>query len=387
VVNRIRAGSWLSQSVYRFHDVSRGDVILGGSLSLLIMGMSSGVLRTGHPHGGAVAAVAALAMTLPVAWERRAPLAAAAAIAVGAAVNEFAIGPMVRCAAGLPAAFAIAFFVGSRCSGRGLAAGSACCAAAVTIQAFFDPRLDPRFLVGGLPVVAGFCLAGRLARSRSRLAAALGQRNSELRAQREETAQLAVAADRARVAEDLHGFLGDRIAGLAAVAAAGREMITADPAAARAAFGVVENGGRATLDKMREVVGTLRQDMLTEPQPALAQLGALLERATSADARLHIQGSARTLPAGVEVTGYRIVEHLLAALADAPQARIDVRVRFTPDALELHVAGPPSHRPDDAASFASARTRAALLGGTLRIQTREGRCDAHVRLPVTAGYA
>jgi hypothetical protein len=93
------------------------------------------------------------------------------------------------------------------------------------------------------------------------------------------------------------------------------------------------------------------------------------------------------LPAGVEVTGYRIVEHLLAALADAPEERIDVRVRFTPDALELHVAGPPSQRPDDAASFASARARAALLGGTLRIQTREGRCDALVRLPVTAGYA
>jgi len=294
---------------------------------------------------------------------------------------------MVRCGAALPAVFAIAFFTGTRCTGRRLAAGMMLGLGAVIAQAFFDPVLGPGFLVAGLPIVAGFCLAGRLARSRSLTAAELRQRNTELRAQREQTARLAVTADRTRVAEDLDSFLRDRITAMAQAAAAGRELVDRDPVGARGAFAAVENSGRATRSRMREVVGTLREEAPTEPQPVLAQLGDLLERATSADARLSVAGSPRALPAGVELSGYRIVEHLLGALDDAPDARIDVRVRFGPDALELRVAGPAGQQTDPARTFAVARERAALLGGSLRIDTSSGRCDALVRLPLTSGHA
>ncbi len=81
------------------------------------------------------------------------------------------------------------------------------------------------------------------------------------------------------------------------------------------------------------------------------------------------------------------MEHLLAALDDAPEARIDVRVRFGPDTLELRVAGPAGRQADPAGAFAVARERAALLGGTVRIETSSGRCHALVRLPLTAGHA
>ena len=174
---------------------------------------------------------------------------------------------------------------------------------------------------------------------------------------------------------------------MAAAAAAGREMVFSDPAAADGAFAAVETSGRATLSQMREVVGTLRQESPTEPQPVLAQLGNLLERATSADARLQVEGSPRALPEGVELSGYRIVEHLLAALEDAPDARIDVRVRFAPDALELEVAGPAAREADPATAFAMVRERAALLGGTLRVENQAGRCDVLVQLPLTPRYA
>ena len=206
-------------------------------------------------------------MTIPVAWERRAPLAAAAAVAVGAALNELLIGPMVRCGPGLPAVFVIAFFAGTRLDRRRLVIAETLCLAAVTLQSFFDPNLGPSFLVAGIPIVPASCLAGKLARSRARAAVALRERNAELREQREQTAQLAVAADRARVAADLDGFLRDRITAMATAAEAGRELITADPDAAQGAFAEVENSGRATLAQMREVVGTLRQERLTAPQP------------------------------------------------------------------------------------------------------------------------
>lgn len=386
-VNRMSLGGWLWRPVWGLREVGLGDVMFAGLLSLLAIGLASGVLKAGYSHGGAVAAAGALAITLPVAWERRAPVVAAAAVAVAAPLNGLLIGPMVRCAAALPAVFAIAFFTGTRCTGRRLAAGTMLCLGAATAQAFFDPVLGPGFLAGGLPIVAGFCLAGRLARSRRLTAAELRQRNAELRAQREQTARLAVAADRTRVAEGLDGLLRDQIAAMASAAAAGRKLIASDPAATRGAFAAVENSGRATLSQMREVVGTLREEAPTEPQPVLAQLGALLERATSADARLSVEGSPRALPAGVELSGYRIVEHLLAALDDAPEARIDVRVRFGPDALELRVAGPAGRQPDPAGALAAARERAGLLGGTLRIQTSSGRCDALVRLPLAPGHA
>jgi signal transduction histidine kinase len=385
-VNAISLVSWLWRPAWRLREVGWGDIALATILSLWAIGLTSGVFAA-RPHSGVAAAIVALAMTIPVAWERRAPLAAAAAVAVGAGLNELLIGPMVRCGPGLPAVFVIAFFAATRLAGSRLRLAIALCLAAVALQSFFDPNLGASFLVAGVPVVLASCLAGRLARSRSRTAAALRERNAELRRQREQTAALAVAADRARVAGDLDEFLRDRITAMAQAAAAGRELVTEDPAAAQAAFADVENSGRATLSQMREVVGTLREERLTAPQPVLAQLGSLLDSATTADARLRVEGSPRVLPAGLELSAYRIVEHLLAVLQDEPGARIDVLVRFAPDALELDVAGPVGRQADPAAAFSVARERVALLGGTLQIDTSPVRWAALVRLPLAADYA
>jgi signal transduction histidine kinase len=385
-VSAIGLVSWLWRPVWRLREVGWGDIALAAGLSLWAIGLTSRLFVT-RPHSGAAAAIVVLAMTIPVAWERRNPLAAAAAVAVGAALNELLIGPMVRCGPGLPAVFVIAFFAATRLDRRRLVVAAALCLAAVTLQSFYDPNLGASFLVAGVPVTLASCLAGRLARSRARAAAALRERNAELREQREQTAQLAVAADRARVAADLDDFLRDRITAMATAAEAGRELITADPDAAQGAFAEVENSGRATLAQMREVVGTLRHERLTAPQPVLAELGSLLESATTSDARLRVEGSPRLLPAGLELSAYRIVEHLLAALQDDPGARIDVLVRFAPDALELDVAGPVGRHADPAAAFSVARERVALLGGTLRIDTSPARWAALVKLPLTADYA
>jgi signal transduction histidine kinase len=385
-VRAISLVSWLWRPALRLREVGWGDIALAAILSVWAIGLTSGVVKTA-PHSGVAAAILVLAMTIPVAWERRAPLAAAAAVAVGAALNELLIGPMVRCGPGLPAVFVIAFFAATRLDRRRLVVAGALCLAAVVLQSFYDPNLGASFLVAGVPVVLASCLAGRLARSRALAAAALRERNAELREQREQTAQLAVAADRARVAGDLDEFLRDRITAMGAAAAAGRQLIAEDPAAAQAAFATVENSGRATLSQMREVVGTLREERLTAPQPVLAELGSLLESATTSDARLRVEGSPRALPAGLELSAYRIVEHLLAALQDEPGARIDVLVRFGPDALELDVAGPAGRPADPVAAFSVARERVALLGGTLRIDTSPARWAALVRLPLAADYA
>jgi signal transduction histidine kinase len=383
-VNAIGLVSWMWRPAWRLREIGWGDLVFAALLSLwviILCGVKPG------PHAGVAASIVGLAMTLPVIWERRAPLAAAGAVAAGAALNELLIGPMVRCGPGLPAVFVIAYFAATRLDWRRLVIAGALCLAAVALQSFYDPQLGASFLVAGVPVVLASGLAGRGARSRARTAAALREQNALLREQREQTARLAVAADRARVAGDLDEFLRDRITAMATAAEAGRDLVTADPAAAQDAFAEVETSGRATLAQMREVVGTLREERLTAPQPALAELGRLLESATTSDARLRVEGSPRALPAGLELSAYRVVEHLLAALQDEPGARIDVLVRFGANALELDVAGPAGRPADPVMAFSVARERVALLGGTLRIDTSPARWAALVRLPLAADYA
>ena len=382
------AMNWLRRPAGPARGIGWGDIVLASLLSAWAIVLVTGIFPGSTDRGGVVAAIGVLAMTVPVAFGRRYPLAAAVVVAVGTAVNELLIGPMVRCGPALPAALIIAFYAGARLRpGRWLAVALAACLADVTLQAYYDPILAPAldFMSVALPAVVLACGAGWLVRQLAAAARALRARNAELRAQRERTAELAVATDRARIASDLNDFLRDRIETMAEAASTGRDLVTADPAAAQDALALVGSSGRETLAQMREVVGNLRAEQLSGPQPVLADLDSLLERATTADARLAVSGTPRALPAGLELSAYRIVEHLLEALADTPQARIDVRLRFGDEALELDVSGPAGSQ--QGTPFATAHERVALLGGTLRIEAGADRCTALVRLPLAPGYA
>jgi hypothetical protein len=377
-------------------------VILSGYAVALV----SGVIHTSHPHGGAAASVGVLVMILPVAWRRPAPLAAAAVMAVAALLNGLVFGPMVRCGAFLPAIFLVAYAAGVRRDRAASAAGLLLCAAAVVAEGLYDPQIEAAGLVAVLPVLAAFFASGRLVRVRTQTAAALRESSAELRRQREETARLAVLADRTRVTADLEQSLHAQIGGLASTAAGGLGALAGDPAgdqaAARQALASIERDGRAVLGHLREVLSTLQERppgepqssesqpserLPHEPQPTLARLSELLARATTADARLTVEGSPRTLPAGLELSGYRIVEHLLLALEDAPEAAVDVRLSFTHDVLELHVSGPPAANVDLRAVLAAARERAGLHGGTVDSRLAGGVCYAMARLPLVSSHA
>jgi Histidine kinase len=200
-----------------------------------------------------------------------------------------------------------------------------------------------------------------------------------------------VLADRARVSADLEDSLHARIGGIAAAAAAGLGALNAadaDGSGARQALASIEHDGRDVLGHLREVLGELRERAPSEPAPTLARLTTLLDRATTADARLAVDGSPRTLPAGLELSGYRIVEHLLLALEDAPGAVVRVRLHFGPGELELHVCGPPSPAADAQAALAAAGERARLHGGTVDSRLAGGLRYAMATLPlVSSGYA
>jgi signal transduction histidine kinase len=363
------------------------DIAAAAFLSGWAAGDTSGVLHTNHPHGGAGASIGVLAMTLPVAWRRRAPLAAASVLAAAAPLNGLLFGPMVRCGPALPALFLVVFASGSRC-GRGWSvAGLVLCAAGLVGEALYDPQIGARGLVVVLPVLVAFFAGGRLVHARTEAAGALRLRSAEVRRQREQTARLAVIADRARLTAGLEASLRTRISGIAGSAAAGLQSAGGDPAVARRALAAIERDGRDLLGHMREVLGELHEHPPGAPQPALAQLSELLAVATTANARLTVDGSPRALPAGLELSGYRIVEHLLLALEDAPGAVVDIRLRFCLDALELHVSGPPADTADLRAVLAAAGERASLHGGTVHSRLTGGVCYAMARIPLISGHA
>jgi hypothetical protein len=332
--------------------------------------------------GGVAACIAATSMTLPVALARRAPLRSAAILAAAAAANELFFGHLFRCGAALPAAFYVAYLAGRACTGRRQALTLALVLACVVIQCVFDPRLGS----GVIPLMAAasgvFFGAGLLVRRRSAMVAQLRRSTEQLRAQRERTARLAVAAERARISADIRGTLRAGIDEIAAVASAARDS-GADPGAS---FAAIECAGRSVLDSMRHVVGTLR-DAPTDPEPGLADLAGLLASATTADTRLSVTGPVRPLPASIELAGYRIAEQLLTVLRDDPAARVEVRVRFTDDCLELRITGAPAAGDDLRRVRSVVQARLALYGGTVDIDDTAGRRAARIRLPLVTSHA
>ena len=321
-----------------------------------------------------------LLVTVPLLWRRVAPIAAVGAAFAGLVVNELLLGSeLLRSGVVLPTAFLFAFTAGAQLEAREARIGLALALGLSLVDTLLSFGGPTAAVMGGL--TAAIWGIGRVVRSRRRMANELEARTAELREARDERARLEVASDRARLARELDELLQRRLGELARMADAGTRP--SDAAGATATLVDIERESRRTLEQMRAAVGVLRSDSSeppTAPQPTLTHLEALLVRAKGRDARLTVEGNPRVLPAAVELSAYRIVEQLLAALEDAPD--VEVRVRFGDDALELAVSGPARRRAK--ASIERARERARLQRGRLEATVRGGRAEAVVSLPVLA---
>jgi hypothetical protein len=366
------------------------DIAITALLSTVVIFDATGITRYNGPRLSDAAFAGVSAMVVPVAWRRPWPLAVAATLAVAALANGLIFGPGVRCGVALPALFLAAFAVAARCDRLKSAIGLALCVGGVVAEGMSDPHIELGGLITTVPLALGFYGAGLVVRARSQVAESLRAQSAQLRRQREQTAQLAVLADRAQISADIERTLHTQLDGIAAAAVSGLQILSsehADETAAREVMAVIERDGRQTLGRMRELVGTLHEPAPSEPAPTLARLPELLASATTASARLTVEGSPRTLPAGLELSGYRIVEHLIQAVEDEPGAVLDVRLRFCPDAIEFHVRGPRSPSADLRTLLAAAAERAQLHAGTVQHRVEGRICHAMARLPLIAGHA
>ncbi len=368
-------------------DIGVGDVLVG---VLLTAAAIAGLFLSTHNgkslHPGVLAVLFTAGMTLPVVFARRAPLGAAATYAAASLAGWAFVGMETRCGATLPAAFWIASVIGLRVRDRSASLlGLALVILGICAMGRVDAQMDfSSAFVMMAPIAIGFWFGCRTARARADTIRRVREQNEQILATRERTAQLAVHADRAQIADGLDQLLHQRLSGMASRADSGRARAD-QPAAAQEAFAAIADEGRDTLAQLRQVVGSLRSDAPLEPQPDLSRLSELVAHAGG---RLRIEGTPRPLPSGVELSGYRIVEQLLSAAGADRDA--DVSIRFGEDELQLHVsvAAVAATGPDRTpVPVPAAAERAALHGGSLIGIRLADRQQWVARLPVVLGHA
>ncbi|HET8682985.1 MAG TPA: hypothetical protein VFM54_14115 [Micromonosporaceae bacterium] len=321
-----------------------------------------------------------LGAMVPVLWWRRSVIAVTGIAIAVMALHDALFGWVTRCGAGLPLAFVLVFLGAVAYERRQawVACGLGTVLGATVLV--FDASAGPGLLVPALLVVLIVFGVGRAARHRAALNQELRIRDKELRRLRDERAALMVADDRARLSQQLDGLLHERLDQLARAAESAAGLA---PVQAKALLESIESGGRQTLDDMREIVGLLRGgDVALAPAPTVAHLDALLARHQTVGSRLTVTGNPRSLPATVELSTYRIVEHLVTALAGQAGSPVSVSVRFGDDALEVRVTGPVDKSADLKAAIGRARERAKLLGGSVDVKVARGHARAVAQLPV-----
>jgi len=232
---------------------------------------------------------------------------------------------------------------------------------------------------------------GRFVRSRTRRALAAEQRAEQAVRDRDVRARTAVAEERARIARELHDIVAHHVSVMVIQAEAGQRLVDPTHRDAREALTAIETSGRDALVELRRMLEVLRRTSDshgTGPQPGLAQLPALIGTAREAGlpVELHLEGEPATLPAGLDLAAYRIVQEALTnAIRYAGKARTEVLVRYCPDAVELDISDDGIGRTAAVGSghgLAGMRERASLYGGVLDAGPRPERGFAvHARLP------
>jgi signal transduction histidine kinase len=247
-------------------------------------------------------------------------------------------------------------------------------------------------LFGGL-LWGGVWLAGDRSRLRQERMAELEERALRAEREAERERRLAAAEERTRIARDLHDSAGHAINVILVHAGLGRLQTGPEAEGARQAFETIEEVARETVGEIDQMVGLLRDDASgpaeVEPPPGLAALGALVERHRSAGLRVttDVDGTRRPLAPNVDRAAYRILQEALTNAARHGDGSAEVEIGFRPNVLELTVANPLRNGRAAPAGggghgVVGMRERAALLGGSLEVQTSDARFRLHARLPL-----
>jgi signal transduction histidine kinase len=357
--------------------------------ALLVAGVGVGIAESvvrqgdkGGPQGPLwFDVLAILATVVPLFARRRypfgAPVAVGVAIALSSFVDENFVHLLVPPLAGLAAVFLVGMVRDRSQAVAGLAAG----VGVVAVAAHNDPTGGAAnfiffTIVSTIIWTIGFAIGRQF-----QAADEAKERAARAERAREERARTAVADERARIARELHDVVGHSVSVMTVQASAVRRLLRPHQERQREALLVVEQTGREALAEMRRMVGVLRRPEeapALAPQPSLEHVDKLVEHARDAGlaVELSIEGAPEQLPAGVDLTAYRLVqEGLTNALKHAQARHAEVRVRYADGHVEVTVS-------DDGRGIGSGdggghglvgiRERVSVYGGELEAGPREG---------------
>jgi signal transduction histidine kinase len=248
-------------------------------------------------------------------------------------------------------------------------------AAAVMAAARWSPTDVVKYWVGLTALGVASAVLGVSIRQRRALLASLEERAARLEFERDQEGRLGAAAERARIAREMHDIVSHNLTVMIGLADGATYALQSAPEAAGSAMQRVSATGRQALAEMRRLLGVLRDDPAAEPfepQPGLDRLDELLARVEAAGipVSIAIEGDPHELSGGVQLAVFRVAQEALTnALKHASRpatARLALRiaggrVKLTVTNTGLEAAGPGA----GGRGLRGMRERAAAYGGTL----------------------
>ncbi|EMY36032.1 histidine kinase [Arthrobacter crystallopoietes BAB-32] len=248
--------------------------------------------------------------------------------------------------------------------------------------------LIPVYLVG-LVAVDAVVLAcwtfGDLARTRRLAVQALQDRARRLEIERQQERDLAAADERSHIAREMHDIVAHSLSVIITQADGARYASAQDPAIAGQTLATIAETGRTSLREMRRLLGVLRGDEVasTRPLPGLADVETLVETVRRSGLEVEhewVGQPRRPLPAGAELTGYRVVQEALTNVLKhaGPDATVTVRLEWSGRGLDLAIiddgrgaAADPSTA-GSGQGIAGMAERLALYDGTVEAGPKSG---------------
>jgi len=367
-------------------------LIAAGLTALSLVGLWNH-LHLDLPEGGtdarnraldALGVTLALLQTVPLLWRRVAPVTVLA-VTASAMLLYFALGYFPSFAS---FGFLLALYTVAAHRDRRISIPAAVASGAVVLMILVISRepieIDTIF-AEGLVVGAVWFIGDGLRVKRSQVIV-LEDRATRLERERAEAAHKAVAEERRVIARELHDMVAHNVSVIVAQSAAAQRVFDADPEEGRVALRSIEDSGREALVEMRRLLGLLRTDDdrpdVRHPQQGLGDIEALLSQVREAGlpVELRVEGTSRSLPAGLDLSAFRIVQEALTNVRKhAGPASATVVVRFGEANLDLTITddgwGVDVGDPDPRRArygHLGMRERVGLFQGRLRVGPRPG---------------
>lgn len=225
-------------------------------------------------------------------------------------------------------------------------------------------------------------VAGSLRGTRRAYLDAMVERARRLEIEREQQAQLAAAAERARIARELHDVVAHSLSVIISQADGGRYAARSSPQSAVDALEVVATTGRSALTEMRRLLGVLRESNGAEraPQPDVTAVPDLVTSVRDSGLAVSFAqiGQPRRLGEGIGLAAYRIVQEALTNVLKhaGPDAKADVRLLWEAQGLRVVIEddgrGAAADGDGHGQGILGMRERAQLYGGGVQAGPRSG---------------